>query len=124
MDFAPDCYEAMRIMQQAEILAGPALDCGADTYSDPHLLERDYFQVVDHPDAGNHLMSGPMWKMAGDPEPRHEPAPGLGEHNNYVLSEILGLSMDDLQDLEGSEVIGTSPLPGADMGGVRRVSRT
>ncbi len=119
-----DSYETVELLQAAGIPSAPVLDCGADTYSDPHLLERDYFQVVDHPDAGNHLMSGPMWKMAGDPKPRHEPAPGLGEHNNYVLSDILGLSVYDLQGLERSEVIGTSPLPGADMGGVRRVSRT
>ena len=117
-----DRYETVETLQRAGIPAGPVLDCGADTYSDPHLFERDYFQVVEHPDAGTHLMSGPMWKLAGAPKPRHEPAPCLGEHNGYVLGEILGLGPAELRELEERHIIGTEPLEGADMGGVRRVT--
>ena len=117
---ARDRYETVEMLQQQGIPAGPVLDCGADTYADPHLLERDYFQVVDHPDAGTHLMSGPMWKMSSDSQPRHEPAPCLGEHNGYVLGCLLGMGADELRDLEQADIIGTRPLQGADMGGVRR----
>ena len=95
----------------------------ADTYDDPHLQERGYFQEVTHPDAGTFPLSGPLWKLSGTDERPHRPAPGLGEHNSYVLEEVLGLSKAALQSLEREGVIGTVPLEGSDMGGVRRVQR-
>jgi crotonobetainyl-CoA:carnitine CoA-transferase CaiB-like acyl-CoA transferase len=78
---------------------------------------------VNHPDAGTHLLSGPIWKLDGAPEPLHQPAPCLGQDNNYILGRVLGLSDDALNSLEEKSVIGTVPLEGADMGGVRRIQR-
>ena len=40
------------------------------------------------------------------------PAPCLGEHNGYVLGEVLGLSDDTLRQLEREHVIGSVPLRG------------
>jgi hypothetical protein len=65
-------------------------------------------------------MSGPIWKLESEPEPRHEPAPGLGQHNDYVLGEVLGIPRERLDSLERDTAIGKVPLEGADMGGVRR----
>ena len=76
-----------------------------------------------HPDAGVHLLSGPMWRLSEAGEPRHEPAPCLGEHNPYILREVLGLSDATYRKLEEEKVIGTVPMEGADMGGVRRAMR-
>ena len=114
-------YEVANLLQEHRIPAGPVLDCGADTYDDPHLQERGYFQEVTHPDAGVFPLSGPLWKLSGTDERPQRPAPGLGEHNSYVLEEVLGLSKAALQSLEREGVIGTVPLEGSDMGGVRRV---
>ena len=107
----------------AKVPAGPVLDCCGDTFDDPHLNERGYFQVISHPEAGIHPLSGPIWKLSDAPEPAPMPAPCLGEHNGYVLGEVLGLSDDTLQQLEREHVIGSVPLEGADMGGVRRAAR-
>ena len=115
-------YEAAEALQARGIPAGPVLDCGGDTYDDRHLQERDYFQAVEHPEAGVHLYSGPIWKMANRPEPRHDPTPGLGEHNDWALGELLGVSDGTLVELELQNIIGTVPLEGADMGGVRRAA--
>jgi crotonobetainyl-CoA:carnitine CoA-transferase CaiB-like acyl-CoA transferase len=120
---ARDRYEVTQMLQERGIPAGPVLDCGPDTYDDPHLQARVYFQEVTHPDAGTHPMSGPIWKLASCPEPRHEPAPCLGQHNGYVLGEVLGYSEAALRDVEAEKIIGTVPLEGADMGGVRRARR-
>ncbi len=113
---------AASAMQERGVAAGPVLDCGGDTYDDPHLQERGYFQIVEHPEAGLHLMSGPIWRMRNRPERRHDPAPGLGEHNAAVLGDLLGKPADELADLERAQVIGDMPLEGADMGGVRRAA--
>ncbi|MDA0768725.1 MAG: CoA transferase [Chloroflexi bacterium] len=123
-----DKYDIFRLLQAKNIPAGPVLDCGADTYEDPHLQARDYFQVVTHPDAGTYPMSGPIWKFLGNSdkgrfEKRHEHAPTLGEHNEYLLGEVLGYPDERMRELESKQVIGTIPLEGADMGGVRRVQR-
>ena len=115
-----DRYQVADQLQARGVPAAPVLDCGADAYDDPHLQSRDYFQTVVHPDAGTHLLSGPIWKLASEAGPLHNPAPMLGEHNDYLLGEVLGYSPDRLGRLEQDDVIGTVPLEGADMGGVRR----
>ena len=117
-----DRYAVANALQSRGIAAGPTLDCGGDAYDDPHLQERGYFQPVFHPDAGVHLMSGPIWRSANRPEKRHDPAPGLGQHNNYVLGDLAGLSDERLAELEAGRIIGEIPLDGADMGGVRRAA--
>ena len=69
-------YHVAQLLQERGVPAGPVLDCGADTYDNPHLQDRDYFQVVDHPDAGTHLHSGQIWKMANRPESPSRPSAG------------------------------------------------
>ena len=117
-----DRYEATRHLQGYGIPAGPVLEAGGDIYDDPHLQEREYFQFVDHPDAGPHLLSGPIWKMSGAPEPLNNPTPSLGQDNERVLGRLLGLPDEVLQGLEEENIIGTVPLEGADLGGVRRLA--
>ncbi len=113
-----DRYEVAEMLQKRGIAAGPVLGSGADAYDDPHLQERGFFQIVDHPDAGVHLLSGPIWKMASEAAPLHGPAPMLGEHNGYLLGDLLGYPPERLAALERDEVIGDAPL--ADLGQTRR----
>ena len=42
------------------------------------------------------------------------PIPYLGEHNNYVYGELLGMSMEQIKELEKDQIIGIIPLPDAD----------
>ena len=118
-----DRNEVADLLQDRKIPAGPVLGCGSDTYEDPHLQARDYFQVVTHPDAGTYPMSGPIWRLASQESKRHEPAPTLGQHNSALLRDLLGASSDELRRLEEENVIGTVPLEGSDMGGVRRAAQ-
>ena len=115
-----DRYEVTRLLQVSGIPARPVLDCGGDTYDDPHLQESGYFQEVTHPEAGTHLLSGPIWKLSDSREQAQKPAPCLGEHNSYILRDVLGFSDATLASLENEQIIGTVPLEGSDMGGVRR----
>ncbi|MCH8060933.1 MAG: CoA transferase [Chloroflexi bacterium] len=118
-----DRYDVTDRLQEKRIPAGPVLDCGSDTYNDPHLQARDYFQVVTHSEAGTYPMSGPIWNLASQESKRHEPAPTLGQHNSPILRDLLGRSSDELRRLEEDKVIGTVPLVGSDMGGVRRAAQ-
>lgn len=132
-------YAITEQMQAAGIPAAPVLDCGADTYDNPQLQARSYFQLVTHEDAGTYPMSGPLWSFlshtpqgtdgdgASQPVHRepslHDAAPLLGEHNARILGDLLGYADATLERLEQESVIGTVPLEGADMGGVRRMMR-
>jgi crotonobetainyl-CoA:carnitine CoA-transferase CaiB-like acyl-CoA transferase len=74
------------------------------------LQARGFFEEVTHPDAGTHAQIGMPWKMSETPVHIRLPAPGLGEHNDYVLGEVLGCSGEELQSLTDRDVIGVEPL--------------
>ena len=113
--------EVMNTLQDTGIPAGAVLDCGPEAYSDPQLNERNFFQIVDHPDAGIYPMSGPIFRFQSDKtEPKHMPSPCLGQHNDYILGELMGYSDHKISVLENTEVIGNKPLIGSDLGGSRR----
>jgi crotonobetainyl-CoA:carnitine CoA-transferase CaiB-like acyl-CoA transferase len=103
-----DHYEVMHILQQADIPAGPVLDA-KELVEEPHLNERGLYEVVTHPETGTHPYIGMYAKFSKTPGSIRIPAPCLGEHNQYVLCTLLGLSQDDLAQLEESGVIGTTP---------------
>ena len=48
-------------------------------------------------------------------------APTLCQHYSYILSEVLGLPNEDMEILAKKDIIGTDPLLGSDMGGIRRL---
>jgi crotonobetainyl-CoA:carnitine CoA-transferase CaiB-like acyl-CoA transferase len=88
---------------QAGLAAAPSRN-GEDIYADPHLRAREAFVTVDHPDWGELELVGNPWKMTGE-EVRLQRAPLLGEHNEYVLRELLGLSDAEVADLRGKDII-------------------
>lgn len=87
----------------AGLAAAPSRN-GRDLYADPHLQARHAFVTVDHPEIGELELVGAPWKV-GDGEIPLRCAPMMGEHNDYVLQELLGLSQADVADLRASEVI-------------------
>ena len=97
-------YEVMKMLQDAGVAAVPTLN-GAELPRDPHLKERSFFVEDGRPEMGKKKMAGPSWKMNKTPGKARRPAPSLGEHNQYVFSELLGLSEDDITQLESDKVI-------------------
>ena len=106
-------YEAMLTLQHAGVAAGPALT-NAEVFEDWQNKARNFYQSVDHPEVGPRRHPCIGWMMSRTP--RHIPraAPCLGEHNEYVLGELLGLTRKEIADLEVEEIIGKVPLPEAD----------
>ena len=122
--YSQDRYDVLNRLQSDQITSGVVLDCGSDSYADPHLNERDFFQIVEHPSAGIYPMTGPIFKFeSSNGHVIHNPAPCLGQDNMYVLKEVLGYGNDKITQFEANEIIGTVPLPGSDMGGSRRVAK-
>lgn len=103
-----DQFEMMELLQKAGIAAGAALT-NKGLLLDPHLKERGYFQKATSPDAGERFYPGPWFKLSKTPGSIRNAAPSLGQDNERVLCGILGLTNEDLMDLEKRGVIGTAP---------------
>jgi len=101
-------YEAMAILQKAGIAAG-AVNIPDSMHDEPHLKERGFFQEMTRDIIGTQLFN--TWPVRfSRTAVTMRPAPKLGEHNDYVLGTVLGLSKAEIEELENSKIIGNSPL--------------
>lgn len=94
-----DKYALMHILQANGVPAGAVLD-QRDCFSDPHILERGFFEEMTQEDCGTHLYPGLTWKMSKTPNHLRTPPCLLGEHNEYVYKELLGISDEKYAELE------------------------
>ncbi|MDY6842971.1 MAG: CoA transferase, partial [Thermodesulfobacteriota bacterium] len=102
-------YEVMHMLQKAGVPAGAVLNA-EDMLNDPHLAQRGFFWEIDHSEAGTHKYAGQPIRFKRKSTYHKSPAPCLGEHNEYVLVNILGFSHEEVAELEKEGVIGTTPL--------------
>ncbi|MBV8991042.1 MAG: hypothetical protein JO372_21010 [Solirubrobacterales bacterium] len=65
------------------------------------------WEQVEHPGVGSYLMSGTPLDFSAVPRGPVRRAPQLGEHNEEVLSELLGLSASEIGRLRDDGVIGS-----------------
>ena len=76
-----------------------------DLVSDETLWERGFYShVTDHAQRSIPIVAAP-WRMSVTPASIERSAPNLGEHNDYVLGELLGLSAEQRQRLVADKVI-------------------
>ena len=100
-----DKMEVMHLLQKAGVPAEAVMD-DADLYVDPHLNDRGFFERVAHPFIGEYSYPGYLWKFSKMYEPVRIPPAGLGEHNDYVYGTMLGMSAEEVKDLETQGIIG------------------
>jgi len=104
-----DHVKVMADLQAAGVPAGAVLNA-AELTADEHLYARGFFWEIDHPEVGPKIYAGQPFKMSGTPLSLRGPAPCLGQHNEYVLRELLGYSDEEIEDLKARNVIGTRPF--------------
>lgn len=98
-------YEVMDLLQQNGVPAGAVLK-GREAPKDPHLQARGWWDWSEFPTIGKpYAYIGQPWRMNNAPPVPSKPAPKLGEHNQYVYGDLLGI--DDLPAL--GDVISTTP---------------
>ena len=100
-----DKMYAMTLLQKAGVPAEAVLD-DVDLYTDPHLKARGFFQKLTHAAAGEHRYPGYLWKFNNEDHPIRLPPNCLGEHNDFVYGELLGLSITEIQELRDEGTIG------------------
>lgn len=94
--------EVVERLQRAGVAAA-IVHTGASLAEDPHLRARGVYEIVEHPLLGVLKSLRPPWRLEGAELPG--PSPLLGQHNDYVLGEILGLGKDEIADLVAAEVV-------------------
>ena len=94
----------METLQAVGVAAMPVYD-GADLVRDAHVLERGIIEEVEHPAMGKKKVLGPPWRFSKTPAEIRRPGPLLGQHNDYVLGELLGMSRQDIERLTEEQVV-------------------
>lgn len=97
-------YEAMEILQKAGVMAGASLDM-KELMDDPHLKERGFFVEMEHREMGKLRLPGLPLKLSDCPKGDYSAPPCLGQDNDYVFGELLGLSKEEIKRLEEEKVI-------------------
>jgi crotonobetainyl-CoA:carnitine CoA-transferase CaiB-like acyl-CoA transferase len=104
-----NAYDVMRLLQHAGIAAGVVVNA-EELMNDAHLNERGFYWKFEHPEAGVQTHAGQPIRLSRTPARHYRPAPTLGQHHPYVLGELLGLSDDEITELEEIGIIGYTPL--------------
>ena len=97
-------YEAMHVLQGAGVAAGPVLNAEG-LANDPHLKERGCFITIGQEEGSPEPHIAHPWRSSDVPQPLYKPAPKLGEDNEYVLKELLGVSDERIKELQADGVL-------------------
>ncbi len=96
--------EVMELLQPAGVAAMPVYG-GEEIVADKHVQARGIIQEVEHPVMGKKKVLGPPWRLSKTPARILRPGPLLGQHNDYVLGELLGMSKEEIERLTAEEVV-------------------
>jgi len=93
----------MYLLQNAGVAATPVYDTES-LVADPQFQHRKYLVSPGHPVTGDHPVAGIPGKYSAI-EPRYTPAPCLGQDNEDVCRNLLGLSRDEIARLQEEKVM-------------------
>jgi benzylsuccinate CoA-transferase BbsF subunit len=97
-------YEVMERLQASGVAAMPSFSA-EELFADPHLRERKVVTEVEHPVLGKQFVFNPPWKFSATPARIERASPTLGQHNEYVFGELLGMSKQEITRLSEDKVI-------------------
>jgi crotonobetainyl-CoA:carnitine CoA-transferase CaiB-like acyl-CoA transferase len=97
--------EASRLFAEQGIAAGPS-NTGQDLVDDPHVAAHDMLIEVPIPGRDPMLLCGNPIKLSNAPEGPVTSFPGLGEHTDAVLREVLELDDEEIAQLRASGTVG------------------
>ena len=90
--------EVARVLQTLGVEAVPVADFG-DAFADAQLAARDHFVALTHPFLGDGCYERNGFRLSEAPSGYDRPSPTLGQHNELVLGDILGLSATAQKEL-------------------------
>jgi benzylsuccinate CoA-transferase BbsF subunit len=97
-------YEAMRLLQKAGVPSGPSLDISR-VFNESQLREGGYLKPIQMRDGEVRGLPGLPWRFDDGQEPILTEALVLGQHNEYVYQELLGLTEEEINRLVEEKAI-------------------
>jgi len=91
--------EVADLLQAAHIEAVPVQDF-ADVHDDPQVRHREHFVPLTHPYMGDGLYERTGSRLGNLPHGYDRSGPTLGQDNDWVLGDLLGLSPEECKRLE------------------------
>jgi len=97
-------YQVTELLQKAGVAAMPSFS-NQEIFNDPHFKERKLAVEVEHPSMGKQVVLGPPWRLSETPAKVTRASPTIGEHNEYVFGELLGMPNSEIEQLVEEQVI-------------------
>ena len=85
-------------LSRGDVVAGPVLDI-AGIFADPQYAARENIVTVDDPDVGPLKMPGIVPRFSRSEGTLWRAGGAMGEDNDYVYRDLLGISARELEDL-------------------------
>ena len=105
----PSVDEAERLLEKAEVPCLRVRDIVELATVDPQIKAREMIVTVDQPFLGPMKMYGSPLKFSETPSGIRGYGPFLGEHNDDVLSNTLGMTKEEIKALYGEDVLYHEP---------------
>jgi crotonobetainyl-CoA:carnitine CoA-transferase CaiB-like acyl-CoA transferase len=96
--------EAFAILLSHNVPAAPIMDI-ADLVDDPHMIARDAIPTVEDPELGPIRMQGVLPRLSRTSGTIRSTGPRLGQHNAEIYCGLLGLTEEQLAELEHAGVV-------------------
>ena len=81
--------DALETLEKFEVVCSPVND-SSDIVADPHFRERTLMEITGSQALGRVLTPGPVLHLASYAGPTYHGVPGIGEHTDEVLDDLLG----------------------------------
>jgi crotonobetainyl-CoA:carnitine CoA-transferase CaiB-like acyl-CoA transferase len=100
-------YDAPQLsmrLQETGVPAGVVKRC-SELYVDPQMSEWKFIQYLDHPDCGSMPYQASPFHLSATPAHLKSPQATVGQHNEMVLREWIGLSDEEIGELVAEGVL-------------------
>ena len=98
------CSSVLQLMEEFSVPAG-LIYRAPEMLSDPHFQARAAIVSVPHPDFGELKMQNVAPKLSHTPGRVRSPSPKLGQHNDEIYRDLLGMNADRYAQLQAAKVI-------------------
>jgi benzylsuccinate CoA-transferase BbsF subunit len=89
-------YEVMRAMQEAGVAAGVVQNVEDQFRRDPQLAARQFFEEIAHLKKGTVVATGIPLGLTATPGRTTETGAAIGQDNDYVFGEVLGMTSGEI----------------------------
>jgi crotonobetainyl-CoA:carnitine CoA-transferase CaiB-like acyl-CoA transferase len=104
-----DSHQVQEILQKIDVPAAAVVTHEELIMNDPQVENRHVYQWLTYHDGVADPVFRVPWVLPKNPTSLNWCAPNTGQHNDYLLRDILGMSEEEVVKLVEEKVIGVGP---------------